>query len=180
MQRCRRFAHAGDVASAAVAPLRPLHGRARMEALHRHMQSDQQGPAVAVLACGTRGDVQPLLALSIALKEGLGGCCDATLITHSAHQASRLHPRSCKPCRWRHERQCQTPQLEFALMPFVGHPVQCRHGCQVQHALQGCSCASCSACRPGGGTAQRRRAVRCRCASLLFSSVLLVCKTAVA
>ena len=40
--------------------------------------------AVAVLAVGTRGDVQPLLALAIALEDaGLG---PVTLVTHAAHQ----------------------------------------------------------------------------------------------
>lgn len=52
------------------------------------MQSDLQGPAIAVLACGTRGDVQPLLALSSALNEGFNGGCDVTLVTHAAHQVS--------------------------------------------------------------------------------------------
>lgn len=71
------------------------------------MESDLQGPAIAVLACGTRGDVQPLLALSIALKEGFNGCCDVTLVTHAAHQVSRAAMRAPNPAAaWRcHKRQ---------------------------------------------------------------------------
>lgn len=68
--------------------------------------------AIAVLAVGTRGDVQPLLALAAALRESLGDVC--TLLTHRAHQARRnwlrpcrrrsaallpaIHERACMPC----------------------------------------------------------------------------------
>lgn len=39
-------------------------------------------PCIAVLACGTRGDVQPLLSLAIELCDG----ATVTLVTHSDHQ----------------------------------------------------------------------------------------------
>lgn len=42
--------------------------------------------AVAVLACGTRGDVQPMMALAVALSDSLD--VTVTFITHAAHQAS--------------------------------------------------------------------------------------------
>lgn len=43
-----------------------------------------------VLAIGTRGDVQPLLALSIALKDA--GLNPVSLVTHVAHQVSIQRP----------------------------------------------------------------------------------------
>ena len=53
------------------------------------------GSRLAVLAVGTRGDVQPLLALSIALQDSLLDC-RITLVTHDAHRVSlRCMLHSC-------------------------------------------------------------------------------------
>ena len=49
--------------------------------------AERPGSSLAVLAVGTRGDVQPLLALSIALQDSLLDC-RVTLITHTAHRVS--------------------------------------------------------------------------------------------
>lgn len=51
---------------------------------------------IAVAAVGTRGDVQPLLGLAAAVKEGLcnGDGDTVTLITHAAHQVGVAEPNS--------------------------------------------------------------------------------------
>lgn len=142
-------------------------GRAVRSDLMSHgnsMPRDVKGPAFAVLACGTRGDAQPLLALSIALNDSLPSC-GVTLITHSAHQASlRSHPveQQTLPVLRRRRRKRAALHLPEA---HVRPSYWCRHGWRSRPVLRGCSCTSCPPCRRGAGTAPRQRAARRKCAA---------------
>lgn len=122
------------------------------------MGSDSKGAAIAVLACGTRGDVQPLLALSLALKQGLERI-EVTLVTHEAHRVSQ---RGCRPeqtlCR-RHRRRQRWPRPS---QNCFSNRLGCRHGWRSRHTVQGCSFASCPACRHGSGMAPRQQAAERR------------------
>ena len=70
---------AASSAGAVIAPSTDTTGRAQ--------QADHVN--VTVVACGTRGDVEPVLCVALALLHASGSCCSIQFVTHAAHKVQR-------------------------------------------------------------------------------------------